>query len=63
MRRNHLTESDLYKRIILISKLKLINILKCWKDRFIFDVTYVMKSLNFKLNKSKFKHFKKIFEK
>ena len=30
---------------------------------FIFDVTYVMKLLNFILNKSKFKHFKKTFEK
>jgi len=29
---------------------------------FIFDLTYVIKLLNFKLKKSKLKHFKKTFE-
>jgi len=61
-RQNYLTEPDLYNRNI--SKLKLENLFRnAEKIDFIFDVTYVIKLLNFKLNESRFKHFKKTFEK
>jgi len=47
-RQNYLTESDLYNRILFISKLKLENLFRnAEKIDFIFDVTYVMKLLHF----------------
>jgi len=48
----------------LISKLKLEKLFRnAEKIDFIFDVTYLIKLLNYKLNKSRFKHVKKTFEK
>ena len=49
---------------MLVKTLKLEKLFRnAGKIDFIFDVTYVMKLLNIKLKKSKFKHFKKTFEK
>jgi hypothetical protein len=51
-------------RILLISKLKLEKLFgNAEHIEFILDVTYAMKFQSFKLKKSKFKHFKKTFEK
>ena len=48
----------------MISKLKLEKQFRnAEKIDFIFDATYAMKLLNFKLNESRFKHFKKAFKK